>query len=79
MSLHEVAPIDIRSGERRGTEKTLYLWAWCFAENELEMHVLARIEKVIELDEPFSPDHVFSMWPKDRWPVPETWAVPRDW
>jgi hypothetical protein len=79
VSIHEVAPVDIRPGWSPRTAKLLYLWGWCFAENKLEMHLVHRIEKAILTESTFDPKDVLSKWPREGWPIPETWEVPREW
>jgi len=76
VSLHEVAPIDIRTGWSAKTSHTLYLWAFCFAEEKAEMHLLSRIIAVTVLPQNFSPSEVLRDWP---WPLPEAWTVEREW
>jgi hypothetical protein len=77
--MHEIAPVDVRPGDTERTSTTLYLWAWCFAEEEAEMHLLDRVLKVQILDDSFDPSRLASDWPVKRWPVPDEWTVPRDW
>ncbi|HEX9123545.1 MAG TPA: WYL domain-containing protein [Actinomycetota bacterium] len=78
-SIHEIAPLDIRGGDTSRTANTLYLWAWCFAEQEAEMHLMDRVERVLELDQVFDTDDLLARWPTRRWPLPKSWSVPRDW
>lgn len=79
VSVHEVAPIDLRGGWTSRTANTLYLWAWCFAEDRLEMHLMDRLARVIPLETTFDPLAILARWPVQKWPIPESWTVPRDW
>jgi predicted DNA-binding transcriptional regulator YafY len=79
ISVHEVAPIDLRPGDTLRTANTVYLWAWCFAEDRLELHILARVLRAQLLDAVFDPEPLLSRWPEDIWPRFEEWVVPRDW
>ena len=78
-SIHEVAPVDIRGGDRSTTKDRLYLWAWCFAQRDLEMHVLDRIVNVVPGADSFDPRWLLASWPESRWPKPARWNIPRDW
>jgi len=78
-SVHEVAPFDVRPGETARTSKVGYLWAWCYSEARPEMHILHRIRKVVPLSDGFDPSDLLSRWPKDKWPPPSTWVIPREW
>lgn len=78
-SIHEIGPVDIRRGDRTTTRDRLYLWAWCFAEGELEMHRIDRIVRVIQMGSPFDPAWVMANWPEAHWPKPDRWMVPRNW
>jgi predicted DNA-binding transcriptional regulator YafY len=75
-SIHEVAPIDIRGGDTPRTKQTFYLWAWCFAEDKLERHLLDRIVRVDGLQATFDPGAIYRRWP-EGWPMPDTWNIPR--
>jgi predicted DNA-binding transcriptional regulator YafY len=79
VSIHEIAPVDIRIGWTPDTSGQLYVWAWCYAEDRLEMHLLDRVVRVIHLDETFDPASILHRWPRDRWPIPDDWSVPREW
>lgn len=79
LSLHYVAPLDLRPGDRATTLSLTYLWAYCLDEGEAEMHRLDRVRSVTPSDDKFEPGDIFGIWPKDRWPLPATWVVPRDW
>ena len=78
VSLHRVAPIDIRAGETRNTANRVYLWAYCYEESLVETHLLDRIRSVTLTEDRFSPPAIFAQWP-ETWPLPDAWAVPRDW
>lgn len=78
VSVHEVAPIDIQPGDTPRTSNTRYLWAWCFAEDKMERHLLERVLKAQKLEEGFAPHDILARWP-EGWPRPMRWAVPRDW
>ena len=78
-SVHEIAPIDIRFGDRPTTHGKRYLWAWCFATNELEMHAIDRVVRAIPLATTFDPSEILARWPRRRWPIPYDWEIPRDW
>jgi hypothetical protein len=62
-----------------GESVDAYVWAWCYAEDRLEMHLLDRVMKVVPLDELFDPAEIGHRWPVEKWPIPESWNVPRDW
>jgi len=79
LSLHEVAPIDIRLGWTPATAQRLYLWAWCFVEDKPEMHLLDRVRKVSLLEDRVDPVTLLGRWPIERWPIPDEWQVPRSW
>ena len=79
LSLHRVAPIDIRPGETPRTRQKTYLWAFCLEEGRVEMHLLDRILSVSPTDSTYEPAPILEYWPTDRWPLPEEWVVPRDW
>jgi predicted DNA-binding transcriptional regulator YafY len=79
VSIHEIAPIDLRPGWTRKTASILYLWAWCFAEGKLEMHLMERVQRVIETGRTFDPALILSNWPEESWPLPETWEIQRQW
>jgi predicted DNA-binding transcriptional regulator YafY len=78
-SMHEVAPLDLRPGDTGRTATTIYLWAWCFAEQEAEMHLLDRVLRAQALEARFDPTEIAGAWPMKRWPIPAEWTVPRDW
>jgi predicted DNA-binding transcriptional regulator YafY len=78
VSVHEVAPVDVRPGDTPRTANTTYVWAWCFAEDKLERHLLDRVLKAQKLEDGFDPEEILRRWP-EGWPRPITWAVPRDW
>ena len=78
VSLHHVAPIDIRLGDTLKTSGTRYLWAWCFEEGKAETLIVDRIQRVVPTAEVFNPKAVLSSW-ASNWPMPDSWAVPRDW
>lgn len=76
ISLHSVAPVDIRwftdpAGDR------VHLWAYCFDERRLERHLLDRVVTVSDAGRPFSPREILARWPTG-WLLPEEWTVPRD-
>lgn len=77
-SMHEVAPIDVRLGDTRDTEGELYLWAWCYAENKPETHLVSRIIRAFATDTPFDGHSILKAW-VDHWPLPPDWTVPRQW
>ena len=76
VSIHDIAPVDIRPGETPKTSSTLYIWAWCFAEDKPETHLLDRIHRVLATGETFELSAILARWPED-WPLPDKWAVPR--
>lgn len=78
LSLHYVAPVDIRPGETPRTAATLYLWAYCFDESEAEMHLIERVLSATITEQVFEPADVLGRWPK-KWPLPTSWVVTRDW
>jgi predicted DNA-binding transcriptional regulator YafY len=78
-SIHEVAPIDISPGWTERIRNQIYLWAWCFAENKAEMHLLDRIVKLQRLNRPFDPTTLLAQWRSTAWPLPDEWTVPRQW
>lgn len=79
VSLHVVAPVDIRFGETEATRGTEYLWAHCYAENVAEMHRCDRIISARILEESFDPAELVRNWPQHKWPLPVEWAVVRSW
>jgi predicted DNA-binding transcriptional regulator YafY len=79
LTLHRVAPLDIRPGETPRTRQKTYLWAYCFEEGRGEMHLLDRILSVTGTEDQFDPGRILQRWPRDRWPVPAAWVVPRTW
>src|SRR5439155_37005 len=70
VSLHRVAPVDIRAGETRNTGGRAYLWAYCYEEALVETHLMGRIRSVTLTAEHFRPTAIFAQWPK-AWPIPE--------
>lgn len=78
VSIHEVAPIDIRPGDTPRTAATLYVWAWCFAESKPETHLLARIQRVLDTADTFDAAAMLKAW-IDHWPLPDGWKVERSW
>lgn len=79
LSLHYVAPVDIRPGETSRTADTMYLWAYCFDESRVEMHLLGRVRSVLATGDHFDPADILVRWPTERWPLPAEWVVERDW
>ncbi len=79
VSLHHVAPIDIRLGDTPRTGGTWYLWAYCFEEDRLEMHLLERVRSATLTDRSFNPREILAKWPEPEWPLPKEWVVPRSW
>jgi predicted DNA-binding transcriptional regulator YafY len=79
VSLHFVAPLDLQPGDRATTKSSTYLWAFCFDEEEAEMHRLDRVRSVTSTADLFNPADIFERWPHDRWPLPGAWEVERDW
>ena len=77
-SLHVVAPMDLRMGDTPTTEETEYLWAFCLAESEAEMHLCERI-LAVRLLGVFEPRDILAIWPSERWPLPQHWCIARDW
>jgi len=78
VSVHEVAPIDIQPGDTPRTATTRYVWAWCFAEDKLERHLLDRVLKAQTLESGFNPEEILRRWP-EGWPRPTGWTISRDW
>jgi predicted DNA-binding transcriptional regulator YafY len=78
VSIHDVAPVDIRHGDTPRTASTLYVWAWCFAEDKPETHFLDRIQRVLDTGDTFEPSEVVARW-VDHWPLPDGWEVDRSW
>ncbi len=78
VSVHEVAPFDIQPGDTPRTANARYVWAWCFAEDKLERHLLDRVLKAQKLDDAFDPEQILRRWP-EGWPKPNAWAITRDW
>jgi predicted DNA-binding transcriptional regulator YafY len=76
-TLHEVAPLDIRPGDTRRTQDVLYLLAWCYAEARPEMHLVRRIDRVVELEPEFELAEILKNWPTEKWPIPDDWVVSR--
>lgn len=79
ISVHVVAPVDIRLGETERTGDTEYLWAFCYAEGIPEMHRCDRILQVRELAEGFSGKALLESWPSKKWPLPNAWVIRRAW
>lgn len=78
VSMHDVAPIDVRPGDTPRTSSTLYLWAWCFAEDKPETHLVSRIRRVSPTGNTFDGPEILDLWVA-HWPLPEGWKVPRTW
>ena len=78
-SIHEVAPLDVRAGWTERTDHLLYVWAWCYAEDKAEMHLLDRVEAVVGVAKSFDPQVVLAEWTRTAWPLPDEWEVSRDW
>jgi predicted DNA-binding transcriptional regulator YafY len=78
VSLHHVAPVDIRRGDTAATEDTWYLWAYCVEEARLERHLVDRIVSATGDDQSFDPRDVLRRWP-EGWPLPDEWVIPRQW
>lgn len=78
VSLHDVAPIDVRPGDTTATASRLYLWAYCLAEQRLETHIFDRVITAQPTDREFSAHFVDSVWPAN-WPRPAKWEISRDW
>jgi len=82
ITLHRVAPVDIRAGGTEWLKARTYLWAYCYDESRLERHLLDRVVSVTRSDEGFVPRDILRKWP-DGWLIPEVWTVPRgeesDW
>jgi hypothetical protein len=78
VSLHRVAPIDIRPGETAKTGDRLYLWAYCYDEAIPEMHILERVRTAKSTGEAFDPTSILDNWP-EKWPLPDSWRVSRKW
>jgi predicted DNA-binding transcriptional regulator YafY len=82
ITLHNVAPVDIRAGGTEWLKARTYLWAYCYDESRLERHLLDRVVSVTISEEVFKPRAILEKWP-DGWLVPEEWTVPRgddrDW
>lgn len=79
LSLHYVAPVDVRPGDSPRMASTMYLWAYCIDEKRIEMHLLDRVRAVQLTDGSFDPDAILRAWPVERWPIPATWTVERRW
>ena len=79
LSLHNVAPLDLRPGESARTANTVYLWAYCFEESRVETHILDRVRSVHRTADLFDPAEILARWPRHKWPLPAEWVVPRDW
>lgn len=77
ISLHFVAPVDIREGVTDTMRGKTYLWAFCFDESRLERHLLDRVISVTESGEAFSPTEILEKWP-EGWQLPEDWTIARD-
>lgn len=78
LSLHFVAPVDIRPGVTARTATTMYVWAYCFDASEAEMHLLHRVRSVAMTPDTFDPPAILRLWPA-KWPLPRSWFVQRDW
>lgn len=81
VSLHRVAPVDVRPGPSSRTAKTLYLWAFCYEESKLERHQPDQVVSVTVSEERFVPRDILAGWPQG-WLIPKEWVVPRgseDW
>jgi hypothetical protein len=78
VSLHTVAPLDIRQGETAKTERSDYLWAYCFAEGRLESHILTRVLTVLVRAETFASREILALCPPS-WDAPRDWSVHRKW
>ena len=78
-SLHVVAPLDLRLGDRPSTTTNEYLWAFCFAESKAETHLTDRILSARILDDVFDVAEVLAAWPVGTWPLPDSWNIPREW
>ncbi len=78
VGIHDVAPIDVRPGDTPATSKTLYVWAWCFAEDKPETHTLTRIRRATPTGEKFDGGRILAQW-VEHWPLPDQWVVPRSW
>jgi predicted DNA-binding transcriptional regulator YafY len=76
ISLHFVAPIDMRGGDSRKTADNVYIWAYCFDEAKPETHLVDRVRSISATNRTFDPWQVFQAWPDD-WPLPHDWVVPR--
>jgi hypothetical protein len=79
ITLHEVAPLDIRRGDSSSTALVQYLWTWCYAQERAEIHLLGRIVRATTLTMTFDPDDILGQWPTWKWPLPSEWSIPRDW
>lgn len=79
LSLHHVAPIDIRAGDTPRTSETWYLWAYCYEEQCLEMHLMDRVRSAVLMERCSEPAEILRRWPEPEWPRPEVWVVPRNW
>lgn len=78
VSIHEIAPIDLRPGDTDRTARIFYLWAWCLAEDKLESHIASRILKVIPTGQSFDAAEILARWAESG-PLPDRWVVPRTW
>ena len=79
VSLHVVAPVDIRFGETDRTRTTEYVWAFCYAEGLAEMHLCDRVLSARVLTDTFDGEALLGNWPHRKWPLPKSWTVPRQW
>lgn len=76
VTLHRVAPVDIRPGDTPRFATTEYLWAFCYEESKLERHLVNRIVSVTPTPDAFDPRDLFRSWP-EGWYVPKQWVIPR--
>lgn len=76
ITLHHVAPVDIRAGATERLAERIYLWAFCYDEGRLERHLLDRIVSAEATERGFQPADILRQWP-EGWLIPEEWMVPR--
>jgi hypothetical protein len=76
ITLHYVAPVDIRAGGTDRLAERTYLWAFCYDESRLERHLLDRVVSVDSTDRGFQPADILRQWP-DGWLIPDEWTIPR--
>jgi predicted DNA-binding transcriptional regulator YafY len=79
ITLHRVAPIDIRPGDSESTRSVSYLWAYCFDRHRVEKHRLPGIRTVTVTEERFDTTAVMNTFREQGWQVPGDWVVSRDW